>query len=417
MKNLGGKLIFIISVVLFITALTLVGVRAPAPAAAAAKPGIPPGAKIHIGTTIDVSGPLQATETPIAHGVVDCFDYINKVDGGVRGVPIHLSWRDDGYSVANAIAGFKNMKRQDTAVWLSFNSGAGEAMKQMLARAKIPLLTLSASPGQIRPPGWIYFAGPPYPDEFAGVCKWIAENWKKKRRPVIGMITYDNPFGRGPERARTFVEKEYGVKILDSQYLAWVPVDTTPALLYVKKNNADFVWSNMCLETEGPMLKDAKRMGLTDKIQFIEYRAMWSRGIVPVAGDACEGLIGPSCYAETFDDVPEIARLKDAMKRFRGWDELKEHGGYLWGWFMAQVAAKYCGIAIDKYGWPLNGEKVKKAFDTTGKVDMGGMVPYFTFNPEDPDERVGNYWERLYQIRNGKSGPITDWYECPRTGK
>src|SRR5262249_56672397 len=81
-----------------------------------------------------------------------------------------------------------------------------------------------------------------------------------------------------------------------------------------------------------------------------------------------------------------------------------DSGGIL-GWVVRVEAP---GLPLERFGWPLGGEKVKKGFELIdGIAGLEGVAPPLKVTAKDHE---GGGLVRVFQTRGGKIVPVTDWF-------
>ena len=328
---------------------------------------------------------------------------------------MEVLWGDDRYDVAIAVSLYKRFVQQGIIGMWSISSGNNEALKEMLAKDKVVDLTPSTSPGAVIPPGWVYFTHFHYGEEFAGACKWVHETWKGDEPPVMGILTWDNPAGRGYAGggAVEFVEENYGIKVLEPQYLPFAPVDITPQLTYLKENGANFIYGVATAESVGPAVKLAYAAGLLPGATYIGYKWLLGEHVLKIAGkEACEGMVhitGVTHMAEAGPGTDRIRKQQEALYGKTWAASIAYPAGFCW----AKIMCEAIGMAIDKHGWPITGVELKEALDNMDNLDMEGVSAPASYTNEDPDDREGITQAKIYRIRDGKYTLEYDWFEVP----
>ena len=75
-------------------------------------------------------------------------------------------------------------------------------------------------------------------------------------------------------------------------------------------------------------------------------------------------------------------------------------------WIGATIEA--ARLALEKFGWPLTGEKLQKGFELIdGIPGLEGVAPPLKVTSKDHE---GGGLVRVFQTRGGKIVPVTDWF-------
>jgi branched-chain amino acid transport system substrate-binding protein len=77
------------------------------------------------------------------------------------------------------------------------------------------------------------------------------------------------------------------------------------------------------------------------------------------------------------------------------------------GVFNAALMVEAVRLALEKFGEPITGEKVRQGFESIKDFTLGGVVPPMAVTDEDHE---GGGWVRIYQVKDKKWVPVTDWF-------
>ena len=96
------------------------------------------------------------------------------------------------------------------------------------------------------------------------------------------------------------------------------------------------------------------------------------------------------------------------MYKDEGQEVLKYVGGvyYSRGVLISGVITEGIRLAIQNFGLPVTGEKVKKGYELMKNFDLQGFLPPMTVTPNDHE---GGGWVRMYQVKGKEWVPVTDW--------
>ena len=409
MKNLRGKLIFIMSVVLFLMALALVAVRVPAPAAAAAKPEA-----INIGWLGDMSGPVSSLSKQ--HFMMSSlyFDYINK-KGGIDGVKIKMVTTDTHYKAPRVISEFKRLMRQKPRplAILTLSSHDTETIKDRYEKKKVPVIANSGSIPAEYPPGWVFTPWPTYAHcACAFVNYYLEKIWPAKgmdRKPRFAWLTWDNAYGRAPMILTNKYLAKKGLKVVATEFTAIRAVDTTAELMRLKKAGADVILSNINAGPYSVIMKDAVRLRLKEKLDF--YDGYFGAGdeflnAAAGAGDGHYVAFPHELMSET--SVPGIALMNKLQMDYHGKvvDDMCCFGGFS-GAILAVDAIK---AAVAKKGWPITGADVYEEVRSLKDYDPMGICPPLSFG----ERRYGHTKVYIATAKGNKYVKVAPEYvDCP----
>lgn len=376
-------------------------------AACAPAPAAPKVVKIyHFG---DITGPYAPITLPLVNAFEDALKYVNE-KGLLKGGKLEHEWMDTGGKLPQAIAAYDKFREAKPFIMFIYGSTEGEALKARFAEDKIVVLSYSVSDPQLTPPGWIFGALPAYTDQFGAFIDWLVANWKESRPPKLAFLTWDTAFGKAVLAPGSLdYAKKKGVEIVATEFMPLTPVDVSTQLLRIRDAGADWVYTNTLGAAPAVMLKDAKRLGLTEKIKFAG--GPWAMDWAPIrlAGDAAEGFLGPQSYASWSETGNEGIKL--LTEQFTKNNRKPEEKGlaYICVWAGVLTTVEALNRAIDKVGFDkLDGPALKAAFESLKDYSPMGLT-YYTYSAA----KVSPIKTRIVQVKGGTLVPISDWLTTP----
>jgi branched-chain amino acid transport system substrate-binding protein len=136
---------------------------------------------------------------------------------------------------------------------------------------------------------------------------------------------------------------------------------------------------------------------------------VWGQGepdMTAAGWDTSQGYLGLQ-FVGVGRDFPVIQEIMQ-MYKDEG-EEVPEMVGSVYynrGILSGALLVEAVRVALEKYGKPLNGEKVKNAMESIKDFSLGGLLPPLTFSSKDHE---GGGWVRVYQVKGEKLVPYTDW--------
>jgi branched-chain amino acid transport system substrate-binding protein len=136
---------------------------------------------------------------------------------------------------------------------------------------------------------------------------------------------------------------------------------------------------------------------------------VWGAGeadIEAAGWDVAQGYLGLQ-FTAIGRSLPVI---QDLMKMYR--EEGKEVPRYVGGVYYSRgvligaVLSEGVRLAIQNFGLPVTGEKVRKGYESMKSFDLQGFLPPMTVTPKDHE---GGGWVRLYQVKGTEWVPVGDW--------
>jgi branched-chain amino acid transport system substrate-binding protein len=364
---------------------------------------------IHVAIIGDFSGPYAPVVGPARPGTEDAWEYINNKLGGVHGVKVTPVIRDMngkmdiGQSMYNEVITL-NPKPV-------FVDGYFGPLFAALRQRYVEDDVVGFGPGNrdsIYPVANSYGYWSQYSEQTALALKWIKDNWKEKRNPKIGILTWDTTYGKAILNEEFYAYlKKIGVDLVGTEMFGMKEVDVTVQLLRLKSKDPDFIVS--CSLGAGPLAihKGLKEMGW--KVPLVNSGGQdW--GTVRLDPALFEGdIIGfptKSFDEENDPSIKTIMQLFTANKRTVNEKSLL----YLVAWQCALLEQKIMIQIVDKYGWDgLTTKNIKAALDNLQGFDVMGGLQKVSYSKD----RKTPTKARVYKVSNGKLLPVTPFLEVP----
>jgi ABC-type branched-subunit amino acid transport system substrate-binding protein len=403
MKNRMGnqRTAWITILAVTLTALLLFTACAPAPSAEKEK-------VVEIAMIAPFTGGPATMIQYAYRNLVDYLRYFEEV--GIPGtsiqpgVSIRLLWGDSAFDPTKAISAYERMMEHNIVVFYLPSPVAAEGLQSRLQRDDVPAFTMSLNEALMYPPGPIFAVYPTESERFAVLCDWIIANWQEERPPRVAIMGTDTPSGRAPEVMGTKYAQSKGIEMLPFEVVPYLPLDTTSQLLRLRDEEADFVYLAAIWTTAIPILRDAERLGLTDKIRFGGMENSQSIPMIEALGPSAEGYFATRA-APWYEEVPI---LTDMYMRYEGKIDTGGDGAATVLFASAMIEA--IRIAIDNVGYEnLDGRAVKEAWESIKDFDPLG-IKKLTYSPED---HRGSAAIRIYEVQGGRVVIVSDWQDAP----
>ena len=359
----------------------------------------------------DYTGPIAGLNVPADMGLEDFIKEVNA-KGGVDGVKIKFIGIDTRYDVARAVSAYKRYRRTPRLLMVnSISTGIGKAVARLIERDKKAQLVPGDGEFQAHI-GRTFLWGPAYQDAFAATLDWIMDDWKKKGKsgtPVVGYLSWDNPYGREHLRGGKEYAEKLGIKFLPPEFFPPGTLKHDVYLTRLAKAGADYIHAGGVDPTPTNVIRDGHALGLTKTIQFTtDYWGPTALGI-GVHAEALEGTVITSFY-ERGEDARNNPFVTGQWKKYRGsMDKFNEVYGMGMSWGMTYVAGLKKALKTAGYD-NLKANHMYKAYqELTGltKHDIQGPCAY------SPKSRLGSKVVKIYRVKDGKIVPITGWREVP----
>ncbi|MBW2168183.1 MAG: ABC transporter substrate-binding protein [Deltaproteobacteria bacterium] len=359
----------------------------------------------------DYTGPIAGLNVPADMGLEDYIKDINS-KGGVDGVKIKFIGIDTRYDVARAVSAYKRYRRTPRLLVVnSISTGIGKAVARSIERDK----RLQIVPGDGEFQAHIqrtFIWGPAYQDAFAATLDWIMDDWKAKGNsgaPVVGYLSWDNPYGREHLRGGKEYAEKLGIKFLPPEFFPPGTLKHDVYLTRLAKAGANYIHAGGVDPTPTNVIRDAYALGITKKIQMTtDYWGPTALGI-GVHAKALEGTVITSFY-QRGDDSRNNPFVADLWKKHRGsMEKFNEVYGMGMSWGMTYVAGLTAALKAVGYD-NLKPDDMYKAYQGITGLDKHGIQGVCAYSPTS---RRGSLEVKIYRVKNGKIVPITDWRKAP----
>ena len=217
---------------------------------------------IKVGAAINMTGPASSWGQFHAKGQQDYFRYVNEVKGGVGGNRIEMILVDTGYKVPEAVAAAKRFAIQDQVDMIAtWGAGEGLAVKPIIQHYKIPTINYSTSWELLEPPvSYMYLPFGSYRMDSYAILEYIRTIHKGKDSPKVGLLTYNNAYGRSIHEPCTAYAKKINVNIVAIEEFPPKTVDLTTELLRLQRKGAEYIFMQMLPATIVTAFKSADRI-------------------------------------------------------------------------------------------------------------------------------------------------------------
>ena len=320
---------------------------------------------IHVAVIGDMSGPYAPIVGSTRPGYQDAYEYINKELGGVHGVKVKPIIKDMTGKVALGLSMYNeviNIKPKPVFIDI-YITPLSEALRQRYVEDGVVGFHAGAVVS-LYPQANSYGLYCLYPEQLGLAMKWVRDNWKEKRKPRIGIITWDTSYGRAILTDEFYdYAKRIGVDIVDTQLFGIREVDLTTQLLKLRSKKADYLLTNSTASGPLAIKKGAKEMGW--KVPLLNGEGQdW--GTVRLGPDFFEGDIAV-LNMKSFDETDDPS-IKAIMKYFNKNNRTIKDKAlfYFVGWYTALLEHKIMTEVVDKHSWKgLNAENIVKALNKT----------------------------------------------------
>ncbi|HET6460300.1 MAG TPA: ABC transporter substrate-binding protein [Syntrophales bacterium] len=355
---------------------------------------------IKVGAAINLTGPASSWGHFHAKGQQDYFRYVNEVKGGVAGNKIEIIVVDTAYKVPEAVAAAKKFAIQDQVDMITtWGAGEGLAVKPIIQQYKIPTINYSTSWELLEPPvSYMYLPFGSYRMDSYAILEYIRAIHVGKEPPKVGLLTYNNAYGRSiHEPCREFAKK-VNVNIVAVEEFPPQKVDLTTELLRLQKKGAEYVFMQMLPATIVTAFKSADRINYNPL-----FLGTWT-STDPDFFKLGKGLIRDRLRIQFPGGLPSdkgqgVKVMTDLWRRYKTVE--KFDASYWEGVVVGMIMERAFIRANQKYK-EINRDTINRALESFRNEDFGGLVPNITYTPTD---HGASFKARIVKV--GEDGSFT----------
>lgn len=293
---------------------------------------------VTIGWSGAITGPTSDAGSNYGAGVEDYCKYA-QAQNMVPGVKLNCVVRDDQYNNANTQRNFEDyVGNQQAAAFLGYSTGGTLQLKSTIQETKTLTFPGSYHIGNIDQPNadYIFLPISSYSEQLISLVEWVA---KKERGAKIALVVNPSPFGRAPVDDVKKAATRLGVTIVDVQEVGGNNLDNTALLKRFESAGVKYVINQ---NTAGPVaniLKDAKRLNLLGRMQFMGAHYTGGEDLTRLAGDAANNFIwSTSYYMYDEGDKPGIQLVKKVGAQYSRKPDTIRSVHYTSGMLAASIA-------------------------------------------------------------------------------
>ena len=217
-----------------------------------------------LGLSLAITGPTSDAGNPYSKGAEDYIRFVNETN--VLGdAKVDCPIRDDMYETAVTKRNFEDFLDQEMVLFLSYATGANQALAQDFNEVKIPVIPASMDVSLVGASDYIFLPIASYSHQYVGVAEYVAKNHKGGGVPKVAAFIHPSAFGRAPlEDFKAAVAA--GLKLdLVEVVEHGKDLDNSALLQRLQSKGVQYV---LCQTVQSPvatLIKDAQRLGITAK--------------------------------------------------------------------------------------------------------------------------------------------------------
>lgn len=361
---------------------------------------------IKVGAIINLTGPASTWGQFHAKGLQDYFRYVNDVKGGIGGNKVNLTIVDHAYKVSEAIKYVRKFCTSDKMdIIATWDAGSGIMAKPIIQKYKTPNINFSTYQGILKPPvDYAYLPYGAYTMDSYAVLEYIKNIHKGSAAPKVGLLTYNNAYGKSIHGASKEYAAKNNINIVSIEQFPPKTLDLNTELLRLKKKGAEYIFMQ-CLPSAILMALES-----ADRIKYdVPFFGTWT-STDPDFFKRGKGLIRDRMHMQfvgglPVDGGPGIKLMKELWKRYKTVSSFD--ASYWEGVVVGMIMERGFQRANEKFG-KIDGQTINQALQTFRNEDFGGLVPNITYTNTD---HSGSWKARIVKINeDGTYTPLTSFW-------
>lgn len=365
-----------------------------------------PTKTIKVGAAINMTGPASSWGKFHAKGQQDYFRYVNEVKGGVAGSKIEMILVDTAYKVPEAVAAVQKFAQQDKVDMIAtWGAGEGLAAKPIVQRYKIPTINYSTSWEILEKPiGYMYLPFGSYKMDCQAVLEYVKAIHKGKGVPKVGLLTYNNAYGRSIHEPSKEYAKKLNIDIVAIEEFPPKTVDLNTELLRLQKAGAEYIFIQMLPSAIITAFKSADRINYQPL-----FLGTWT-STDPDFFKMSKGLIRDRLVIQfpgglPTDDNEGIKIMKELWTRYK---TVEAFDAAYWEGVAVGMIMERAFIRAHEKSKVINAETINAAMESFKDEDFGGLIPKVTYTADD---HGASFTARMVKVtEEGSFVPLTNFY-------
>lgn len=361
---------------------------------------------IKVGAAINMTGPASSWGQFHAKGQQDYFRYVNEVKGGVAGNKIEMILVDTAYKVPEAVAAVQKFAQQDKVDMIAtWGAGEGLAAKPIVQKYKIPTINYSTSWEILEQPiGYMYLPFGSYRMDCQAVLEYIKAIHKGNDAPKVGLLTYNNAYGRSIHEPSKEYAKKLSIDVVAIEEFPPKTVDLNTELLRLQKAGAEYVFIQMLPSAIITAFKSADRINYNPL-----FLGTWT-STDPDFFKMSKGLIRDRLVIQfpgvlPTDNTEGMKIMQELWKRYK---TVNKFDASYWEGVAVGMIMERAFIRAYEKSKNINPETINAAMESFNKEDFGGLIPSVTYTKED---HGASFTARMVKVtEDGSFVPMTNFY-------
>jgi len=361
---------------------------------------------IKVGAAINLTGPASSWGQFHEKGQRDYFRYVNEVKGGVAGHKIDMITVDTFYKVPEAQAAVQKFVLQDKVDMIAtWGAGEGLAAKPIVQKYQVPTINYSTSWELLeKPVGYMYLPFGSYKMDCQAVLEYIKTIHKGKQAPKVGLLTYNNAYGRSIHAPSKLYAAKLGINLVAIEEFPPRTVDLNTEMLRLKNKGAEYIFIQMLPSAIITAFKSADRIKYNPA-----FLGTWT-STDPDFFKMGKGLIRDRLVMQFPGGLPSdkakgMAVMQELWKRYK---TVKSFDASYWEGVAVGMIMERAFIRAYEKSKEINPATINAAMESFRNEDFGKLIPNVTYTR---DNHEGSFTARMVNVsEDGTYIPLTNFY-------
>jgi branched-chain amino acid transport system substrate-binding protein len=314
---------------------------------------------------------------------------------------------DTAYKVPEAIAAVKKFVLQDKVdIIATWSAGEGLAAKPIIQEYKVPTINYSTSWEILEKPiDYMYLPFGSYKMDCHAVLEYIKVIHKGKNAPKVGLLTYNNAYGRSIHAPSKEYAKQLGINLVAIEEFPPKTVDLNTELLRLQKAGAEYVFIQMLPSAIITAFKSA------DRIKYNPvFLGTWT-STDPDIFKMGKGLIRDRLIMQFPGGLPSDKNSNGMKVMKELWNRYKTvnsfDASYWEGVVVGMIMERAFMRAYEK-SKVINPATINAALESFKNEDFSKLVPNVTYTRTNHE---GSFTARMVNVsEDGTYIPLTNFY-------
>ncbi|WP_159701769.1 ABC transporter substrate-binding protein [Arthrobacter sp. 18067] len=327
---------------------------------------------VTIGIMTPLTGPASASFGQHTLDAANARIQLANDTNEIPGVKIKLVTQDEGTSVDTSTNALKRLAEQDNALVVLAAGVYFWGSYRYAVQQNIPVVgDCIDGPECGYAENKTIFATFGSSDNDFKSYKGLPEFFKKQGGTSYCGISYDAPSPSANGKAMAGSAAAAGLPVKYTNFaMPRGAADFSSIALSIKQAGCDIVGAQVQVADAIALYTAVKSAGVTLKSTFVQGAYGQELLNDPASRAAAQGLTATSGTMPWSQNTPGVQKMKDALKKYAGWDSPYPAAGFQWGWFTADTAI----AGLKKAGKDVTRESFVEALRTVTDHDHDGLT-------------------------------------------